>query len=75
MKLKKQIQIIFNNDTVNQNRVDRVEKIADDYAIGFAEWSINYRYHPTHKVWIRMDKMANEKYSSKELLEIYKQTL
>ena len=44
----------------------------DEFAIGFAEFSINYNYHPMHKVWIRYDKMANEKFTTKELLEIYK---
>ena len=48
------------------------EQIADEFAIGFAEFSINYNYHPMHKVWIRYDKMANEKFTTKELLEIYK---
>ena len=48
------------------------EKIADEFAIGFAEFLINYNYHPMHKVWIRYDKMANEKFTTKELLEIYK---
>ena len=44
----------------------------DEFAIGFAEFSINYNYHPMHKVWIRYDKMSNEKFTTKELLEIYK---
>jgi len=48
------------------------EQIADEFAIEFAEFSINYNYHPMHKVWIRYDKMANEKFTTKELLEIYK---
>jgi len=74
MKLRKQIQMIFNNDTVNQNRVDRVEKIADDYAIGFAEWcnsedGINYL-----KDLILIGELSKNP-SLKELLEIYKQTL
>ncbi len=50
----------------------KLEQIADEFAIGFAEFSINYNYHPMHKVWIRYDKMANEKFTTKELLEIYK---
>jgi len=44
----------------------------DEFAIGFAEFSINYNYHPMHKVWIKFDKMANEKFTTQELLEIYK---
>jgi hypothetical protein len=56
----------------NMKCVEECEQIADDFAIGFAEFLINYNYHPIHKVWIRYDKMANEKYTTKELLEIYK---
>ena len=51
---------------------ENCEVIADEFAIGFAEFSINYNYHPMHKVWIRYDKIANEKFTTKELLEIYK---
>ena len=51
---------------------EQCEKIADDFAIGFAEFSRNYNYHLMHKVWIRYDKMANEKFTTKQLLEIYK---
>lgn len=56
----------------SKSKVNEIENIADDFAIGFAEFSINYNYHPMHKVWIRYDKMANEKFTTKELLEIYK---
>lgn len=66
-KLKSQVEI-----PLNLKELQRLEIVAEDYAIDFAEFSINYNYHPTHKVWIRHDKMANEKYSTKELLEIYK---
>jgi len=38
MTLKKQFQTLFNNTVVNENRVDKSEKIADEFAIGFAEW-------------------------------------
>jgi len=51
---------------------DYLEKIADEFAIGFAKFSIDYNYHPMHKVWIKYDKISNEKYTTKELLEIYK---
>ena len=51
---------------------EQCEKIADEFAIGFAEFSRNYNYHLMHKVWIRYDKMANEKFTTKQLLEIYK---
>jgi len=51
---------------------DYLEQVADEFAIGFAEFTINYNYHPMHKVWIKYDKMSNEKLTTKELLEIYK---
>jgi hypothetical protein len=54
------------------NFLEKEKEQQNDFAIGFAEFSINYNYHPTHKVWIRYDKMANEKFYTKELLEIYK---
>lgn len=46
--------------------------IAEEFAIGFAKFSIDYNYHSIHKVWIRYDKIANEIFTTKELLEIYK---
>lgn len=46
--------------------------IAEDFAIKFAKFSIDYNYHPIHKVWTRYDKIANEIFTTKELLEIYK---
>lgn len=45
--------------------------LVNEFAIGFAEFSINYNYHPMHKVWIRYDKMINEKFTTKQLLKIY----
>ncbi len=38
MILKSKFQILFNNTTINQNRVDESVKITDEFAIGFAEW-------------------------------------
>jgi hypothetical protein len=55
-----------------QEALEYEQEQQDEFAIGFAEFSINYNYHPMHKVWIRYDKMANEKFTTKELLEIYK---
>jgi hypothetical protein len=42
---------------VTKSNIDKLEKIADDYAIEFGEW---------------MFQRDNEEYSSDELLEIYK---
>jgi hypothetical protein len=39
---------------------DKCEKIADEFAIGFAEWKADLEYS------------YSDKYTTKELLEIYK---
>lgn len=44
--------------------LDHFQKIADDYAIGFAEWYL--------KVSEKYDSYLKLQYESKELLEIYK---
>lgn len=43
------------------------EKIADDYAIEFAEWYLS--------LWLRDDDSSFDNYSPKELLEIFKKEL
>ena len=43
------------------------EKIADDFAIGFAEWYLN--------LWHTDDDSSFNNNSAQELLEIYKKTL
>jgi hypothetical protein len=51
--------------------IDSQEKIADDFAIGFAEWL--YRYDNTRLPngnWII--KLGLKPYTSEEVLEIYK---
>ena len=45
----------------------------EKFAIGFAQFSINYNYDSMHKVWIRYDK--NEIFATKDLLEIYKKNI
>lgn len=79
MTLKERFQQWFINDEEDEHYEGMVEavsieheRVADEFAIGFAEFSINYNYHPIHKVWIKYDKMANEKFTTKKLLEIYK---
>ena len=75
MTLKEKLfDVVFDNayEFKTENVLPELVDITDDFAIGFAEFSINYNYHPTHKVWIRYDKMANEKFTTEELLEIYK---
>ena len=45
---------------LSDNELDRIEKIADEFAIGFAEWCLTIRFEPIENV------------SVKKLLEIYK---
>ena len=73
MKLKEKLRTVVTKQLRSgEDHSEDLEHIADEFAIGFAEFSINYNYHPTHKVWIRYDKLASEKFSTKELLEIFK---
>jgi hypothetical protein len=63
----------YDREDISYSRMNEMFNVlAEQFAIGFTEFSINYNYHPMHKVWIRYDKMANEKFTTKELLEIYK---
>ena len=45
---------------LSDNELDRLEKIAEEFAIGFAEWCLKIRFEPIENV------------SVKKLLEIYK---
>jgi hypothetical protein len=50
--------------------LDKIEKIADDYAIEFAEWlTINY---PNQRKFLLKQGNLMGFYSTKKLLEIYK---
>lgn len=63
MTLKEKIYIAINGFSVNKNRVEQCEKIADEFAIDFADWfNVNAYKFPN-------------KSTTKELLEIYKKTL
>lgn len=72
MDLRKQIQVTLNNDTVNSNRVDKLETICDDFAIGFLEkFTMKVDYVDDTEIgvlWEYEDKI----YTTKELLQIYK---
>jgi len=59
MKLREKIQLASEIPLYDGEK-ERLEKIADDFAIGFAEWVIN-------------GNISNFLYSPSELLEIYKQ--
>ena len=49
---------------------DNCEQIAEDFAIGFAEW-LRENYYDNGELWIEWNSDDNT-HSSKELLEIYK---
>lgn len=55
----------------NNDEPTQCEKIADDYAIGFAEW-LNEEYSYYHGDGEYYDHTKNKWYKLKELLEIYK---
>ena len=50
---------------------EQLELIADEFAIGFAEW-LNEEYSYYHGDGEYYDHVANKWYKLKELLEIYK---
>ena len=52
--------------------INNLEKIADEFAIGFAEFMMNFDYYKTKKLWIRNNIVSTDKFTTKELLEIYK---
>jgi hypothetical protein len=56
----------------NHSRAVNLEKIADEFAIGFAEFMMNFDYYKTKKLWIRNNIVSTDKFTTKELLEIYK---
>ena len=51
--------------TIYTPTAEVIEKIADDYAVNFAEWYLN--------LWLTNDDSFFHDYSSHELLEIYKE--
>ena len=48
------------------------EKIADEFAIGFAEWLVSNCYCEDDQHWWLVAAEGDIRKSSKELLEIYK---
>lgn len=59
------------------DRAERCVVIADEFAIGFAEWcDDNYFRMGNTSFWAEsMDWDNDNKFTTKELLEIYKETL
>jgi len=59
------------------SELDKLEQITDEFAIGFAEWADdNYFRMGNASIWSdSTDWEDNAKYTSKELLEIYKKEI
>lgn len=80
MKLKEKLAKIILVPLENQgfyidwDKVEKCEKIADDYAIEFAEWADDnyFRMGRTNLWGESTDWENNIKITTKELLEIYK---
>jgi hypothetical protein len=65
------IEYVLDNTLYDYEASDKIIKLADEYAIGFAEWL--YRYDNTRLPngnWII--KLGLKPYTSEEVLEIYK---
>jgi hypothetical protein len=74
MTLKEKFKQWLDTDPRYQIRDVQLEVIADEFAIGFAEWSSFYREkNRNHKLDMLHSKSKyDESYTTKELLEIYK---
>ena len=69
MTLKERFELpIDAHNKINNYVAKKCEKIADEFAIEFAEWLRN-NWYDTGEKWHRE---PDEDYTSKELLEIYK---
>jgi transcription initiation factor TFIID subunit TAF12 len=62
------------HNKINNYVAEQCEQIADDFAIGFAEWSSFYREkNRNHKLdMLHAKSKYDESYTTQELLEIYK---
>ena len=74
MKLREQFKTEFSINTSGESGrfADKCESIADDFAIGFAEWCDDKASQISHGEWTNFLPNAKNCLTSKELLEIYK---
>jgi hypothetical protein len=73
MTLKEKFYKAINLFSVNKNRPEQCEKIADEFAIGFAEWKdIDCIYYDGWHIIVPLGDKYNDVYTNEELLEIYK---
>ena len=56
---------------------DRCEEVANEFAVGFAEWCVKYRdkNRNVNGEMLHAKSKYDESYTTKDLLEIYKKTL
>jgi len=77
MKLRNQILEVTGNPEhiklAQTKATDSLEKIADDFAIGFYKW-VN-KNESNKEVWDKVDLEKEDEEIMVQLLEIYKQTL
>jgi hypothetical protein len=64
----------YNDEPEKYNHTNKLIKIAEDFAIGFAEWCDNNYFRMGYtSFWAKsMDWDNDNKFTTKELLEIYK---
>jgi hypothetical protein len=74
MTLKEKLfDVIFNNawEFKTKDVVPECEKVANNFAIEFAEWSEKYLYYPEYQIWVE-EKNRDNRLISEKLLEVYK---
>lgn len=67
-KIRKEVEI-----PLYDHELKGIEKVADEFAIGFAKWCDNKASQISHGEWTNFLPNAKNCLTSKELLEIYKQ--
>jgi hypothetical protein len=76
MTLKEKFENVLHNwideDYNRQHVAEELEIDADEFAIEFAEFMMNFDYYETKKLWIRNNIVSTDKFTTKELLQIYK---
>jgi hypothetical protein len=73
MNLKEKIQTIIIEDSGNLQKICFMEDLADEFAIGFAEWCSTKEFLPNKGWFIGSYELEMGIFkTTKELLEIYK---
>ena len=73
MSISSKIALVMSADGDSFERVhNSLEKLTDDFAIGFAQWKDKNCFNQGDVFYIRNYKDEAEAFTLKELLEIYK---